>query len=299
MRLLKEIVVNPGRVARRWPAAQKAYKTVSNIVMRRRRQRLRMLGAGLPVPRSDLAVSRQTGLRVVPPGTLPSAAQLTAQCQALLQRRTIRVSRKVQLRSLLTPHEVAAIPEFMEFLLDPVLLGVASEYLGELPIIGAVELWCSQPVPAQYSNSQLYHLDLDDVQQLKVFLFVSDVALNCGPLTVLPADVSARVSRAIGYRPSAGHLRLADDQVHPLLLPGEEMVLTGPRGTMVFVDTSRALHFGSRVTGRERYVVMVQYLGLTNYMHNPFFGSNSWPFAFAAKPHHTAMQRAVLGHVRV
>ena len=66
----------------------------------------------------------------------------------------------------------------------------------------------------------------------------------------------------------------------------------GPSGTIVFVDTSRLLHFGSRVSSRDRYVVMVQYLALTNFMHNPFYSFEAWPYAHLAQPHFTPAQRA-------
>ena len=294
-RVLRELVVNPGRAARRRPATQKAYKAFSNAVTARRRRLLWDLTGSLPRPGGDRAVPRDTGLRVIAPGTFPSAAALVARCQTLLGHAERRATRKAQLISLLTPGEIGQIPEFVKFCLDPDIVGIASAYLNELPIVGAVELWYSRPIGGDYVNSQLYHVDLDDVQQLKVFLFVSDVDLESGPLTVLPAHVSARVSAALGYRPASGRVRIGDTQIRPLLSPGEEVVLTGPKGTLAFVDTSRTLHFGSRVSSRERYVVMVQYLGLTNYVRNPFYAFEPWPFAHVAEPRHSRLQRAVLG----
>ena len=294
-RVIKELVVNPGRAARRWPAAQKAYKAISDAVTVARRRRLRDLASRLPRPGLDLVVPRDTGLRVVTPGAFPSAARLVARCRTLLDSQERRAAKKAQLVSLMTPREIGQLPEFVDFCLDPSILGIASAYLGELPILGAVEFWYSRPIEGDYTNSQLYHADLDDVQQLKVFLFVSDVDLESGPLTVLPANVSARVSTAVGYRPASGRVRIDDAQIRPLLSPGEEIVLTGPSETIAFVDTSRALHFGSRVSSRDRYVVMVQYLGLTNYMRNPFYSFEPWPFAHLAQPGHSELQRAVLG----
>ena len=74
---------------------------------------------------------------------------------------------------------------------------------------------------------------------------------------------------------------------------------TGPAGTVVFIDTSRVLHFGSRVATRDRYVVMVQYLALTNFMYNPFYSFKAWPYAHLARPGMSAAQRAVLGEAVV
>jgi hypothetical protein len=116
-----------------------------------------------------------------------------------------------------------------------------------------------------------------------------------GPLTVVSADASARVSRALQYRPTSGRVRITDEQIRPLLANGEERALTGPRGTIVLVDTSRVLHYGSRVMTRDRYVVVLQYLTPTNYMRSPFAGAEPWPYAHFSSGRASSLERAVLG----
>jgi hypothetical protein len=294
-RLSRELIVNPGRVARRHPRMQTVYKQASDLFTARRRQRLRRLAATLPAPAAALRVADEAGFRVLSPGVLDSAVPLVARCQRLIGQMPERSAKKAQLHSLIGPAEVGQYPEFLDFCLDLRVLGTAAAYLGELPMLASVEFWHSTPTGQELANSQLYHVDLDDVRQFKVFLFVADVDEESGPLTVLRADVSQRLGRQLGYRPRSGHVRILDADIHPLLAPSDAQVLTGPSGTVVFVDTSRVLHFGSRVARRDRYVVMIQFLTSTNFMRNPFHTFEPWPYAHLARPSFGAVQRAVLG----
>jgi hypothetical protein len=297
--VLGELVVNPGRVARRYHGALGLYKAFSNTVTSPRRNRLRRLAATLPSPTSALRVTEDDGLKVIAPGRFASADPLIARCRGLVGQAGQRPSKKAQLDSLVGVDQVRQFPEFLDFCLDSTLLGVAADYLHELPILASVEFWHSRATTEQFQNSQLYHSDLDDVRQFKIFLFVSDVDDASGPLTAVPAGRSDELRRVLRYRPRSGHVRIEDERIRPLLRPGDERVLTGPAGTVVFIDTSRVLHFGSRVATRDRYVVMVQYLALTNFMYNPFYSFKAWPYAHLARPGMTAAQRAVLGEAVV
>ena len=297
--ILGELVVNPGRVARRYHSALGLYKAFSNTVTSSRRQRLRRLAKMLPSPTAELRVHEDDGFKVIAPGPFASAEPLLARCRGLVGQAGQRPSKKAQLDSLVGVDHIQQFPEFLDFCLDPTLLGVAADYLHELPILASVEFWHSRATAEQYQNSQLYHSDLDDVRQFKIFLFVSDVDEQSGPLTVVAAGRSEEIGRALRYRPRSGHVRIEDERIRPLLSPGDERVLTGPPGTVVFIDTSRVLHFGSRVATRDRYVVMVQYLALTNFMYNPFYSFKAWPYAHLARPGMSAAQRAVLGEAVV
>jgi hypothetical protein len=297
--ILGELVVNPGRVARRYHGALGLYKAFSNTVTSSRRQRLRRLTTMLPSPTNELRVTEDEGFKVLAPGRFASADPLIARCRGVVGQAGQRPSKKAQLDSLVGVDQVQHFPEFLDFCLDPTLLGIAADYLHELPILASVEFWHSRATADQFQNSQLYHSDLDDIRQFKIFLFVSDVDEAAGPLTVVPAGRSEQLRRALRYRPRSGHVRIEDEQIRPLLEPGDEHSLTGPAGTVVFIDTSRVLHFGSRVATRDRYVVMVQYLALTNFMYNPFYSFKAWPYAHLARPGMSAAQRAVLGEAVV
>src|SRR5687767_12038988 len=75
-RLMKELVVNPGRVARRHGSTLAAYKRLSNALTAGRRRRLRALASTLPEPSAALRLPENVGVKVLPPGTLASAGPL-------------------------------------------------------------------------------------------------------------------------------------------------------------------------------------------------------------------------------
>jgi hypothetical protein len=116
----------------------------------------------------------------------------------------------------------------------------------------------------QENSSQYPHLDPEDFQQVKIFLYVNDVDEDSGPFQVLRSDASDRVQERYAYRFG----RLSDEQLFAVARPDELIVCTGPKGTANFADTSRGFHFGSRLSKKQRKLIMYQYV-------TPF--AASWP----------------------
>ena len=73
------------------------------------------------------------------------------------------------------------------------------------------------------------------------------------------------------------------------------MALSGPAGTVDFVDTSRCFHFGSRVDadGRPRRIAVFQYL--TPYSFKFADHRNQAGFRHLATAGSTPLERLVLG----
>jgi hypothetical protein len=114
-----------------------------------------------------------------------------------------------------------------------------------------------------------------------------------GPLTVLPADDSQRVRRALGY---LYRQRLTDAQVASVVGTGRERPILGPAGTTVLVDTSRCFHYGSRVGpgAIPRLVTMIQYQTPYSFML-PAGAQTSLPFRRLIRSGMPALERLVLG----
>jgi hypothetical protein len=149
---------------------------------------------------------------------------------------------------------------FLQFALRHEIVASAADYLGLVPIIQFANVYHSSHAADELAKSQLYHCDSDEVTQVKIFIFCEDVTPESGPLTVVPANLSQRVRDHVRYKYKK---RLSDEQVREAL--GDDLVevpITGPAGTVVFVDTSRCLHYGSRIStvGVRRLVVMLQYV---------------------------------------
>lgn len=145
------------------------------------------------------------------------------------------------------------------------VVSTAARYLGQVPVLAAVTVLRSPFVAGAPTGSQLFHSDWEDVTQVKVFVHCTDVTPGHGPLTAVRADASADVRRVLRYRYGGSGFRRRDDEVLPLVGPGDVSAFKGPPGTSVFVDTSRCLHFGSRVEEGvgDRLVLQLQYLRST------------------------------------
>ena len=184
---------------------------------------------------------------------------------------------------------------FLQFGLRPEVVASAADYLGLVPILQFANVYHSSQAGEELAKSQLYHCDSDEVTQVKIFVFCEDVTNESGPLTVVPADLSQRVRDHTAYKYKK---RLTDDQVREALGPDlVEVSITGPAGTVVFVDTSRCLHYGSRITaaGVRRLVVMLQYVTPLAFILPEDDFRSSASFRHLARPGHDDVTALLLG----
>ena len=174
--------------------------------------------------------------------------------------------KKEYLSEILNDADLRRYPEFVEFCLSPDVVRAVSRYLGTVPVLRRVGLQLSTPADVN-ADSRLYHLDPEDFRQVKIFINVFDVTPSEGPFTFLPGHVSdavldgiARSERAAGIRRDQFR-RWNDEELEPYARPSDRVELLGPAGTGAFVDTSRCMHFGSRIApGSMRLVFYVQYM---------------------------------------
>jgi hypothetical protein len=295
MHRIRLAVRYPGTLVLQRKHGRSIYKAVCRAVFAPRLRRLNAFARSLPA--ADVTVPARDGYLVVEPATgrriFPSLDALVARCQRIVAERPYEAAfdkGKGQLHNLIDVRDLEKFPEFLDFALDPRVLAVVADYLGALPVLRMVELWRSVVVNRAPGNSQLYHNDHEDLRQMKVFVYVSDVDEASGPLTVVGAAESQEIRDRLGYVCKG---KIPDARIRPLLRSDVERTLTGPRGTIAFVDTSQVLHFGSRVQSTPRYVVQIQYVSPTCFYVNPFDASALYPYRGVA--HATAgAQTAVL-----
>jgi hypothetical protein len=139
--------------------------------------------------------------------------------------------------------------------LDPNLVIPITGYFGCLPILFGFDINRARSKEILNWSSHMYHLDPEDIKQIKVFIYLTDVDENSGPFTALPADKSKVVTEKLNYKIG----RLSDKEVSKIVGEGEEKVCLGEQGTTVFCDTNSCLHYGGRIKERERYVMTIYY----------------------------------------
>jgi hypothetical protein len=237
------------------------------FVARRLVARSELRGAVL-APRID----RRSGYAVCAPGTFRGMDRVLDACRAVvgaLRPHLDAIHDALPGKSRLTVdlfHDElhARDPVFVDCMLADEVLLPAVDYFRTVPFLSRVGMPHSIHVPyAAPSYHQRFHVDNDDFSHLKLFVNVYDVELGDGPLSFLPADVSARVLR--GLRRDGVEVGMftsfSDAEVFRHCDPADVVRLTGPAGSASYVDLSRCLHFGSRVeSGRERVMLAAAFL---------------------------------------
>ena len=161
---------------------------------------------------------------------------------------------------LLTP-QLSLDDPFIRLAMDPRILIPVNRYLGMRSLLRAVELWWDRPTNSPAKETQLWHRDGDDLMNVKVFLYFTDVDLETGPFCFLPRTHPRGPRRSVAPERDAQG-RTTDEQMARLLPPSEWRVCTAPAGTMIFCDTC-GYHKGLKPTRNERLMLMMQYTSAT------------------------------------
>lgn len=173
------------------------------------------------------------------------------------------------IRDILRQEDLPRFPSFLNFVLSSDVLTTVSNYLGFVPRLSHtvppgvrfVESSIDgQEQPGIYQHSQLHHLDLHDNPLVYVIVLLRDVTPQSGPFTFLSASTSARAVKALGYMKRNRKYRVPDEVIYSVVSREEEKVMTYPRGTVLFLDTSRCFHFGSRDATIPRYQMMYTFV---------------------------------------
>jgi hypothetical protein len=115
-----------------------------------------------------------------------------------------------------------------------------------------LELWRNVPTDEPPKLSQLWHRDWDDLVNLKLFVYLSDVSEESGPFTF------ARETQPGGRRALELATRLTDEEMERHVPRERWAICTGPPGTVVLADTC-GYHKGGKPTTGDRLLWTAQY----------------------------------------
>jgi hypothetical protein len=139
--------------------------------------------------------------------------------------------------------------------LDPGALAVANAYLGMHSMLRAVQVWLTEPTPGPAVETQLWHRDGDDVMNVKLFVYFTQVGGGSGPFTYAPKTHPVGSTRQL---PEHVNTRSTDDQMAAVVPKEHWRVCTGEPGTIVFADTC-GYHKQLKPETDERLLLMIQY----------------------------------------
>lgn len=255
----------------------------------------RRLAAKLPQPRVIAPISPAVGASF---STGPAVQALTAEAvQAArdyvdsidLQR---AIAENPGQKSYLIPlAKQRPLPEdspMYKLALHPELVGTVANYFGYLPLLTYVNVWYSPAWPENepFVGSQRFHLDNEDMQQAKVFVYLHDVDDDHSPTMYLQKDRSMALCR----RHYSDMLK-DDIRIDEQLLERESLIHhNGPAGSVVMLDTSGCLHAGGRCR-KERRLLVFQYMTPCSHVRN--IGKNQ-SFEFLRDQAKGELDRALL-----
>ena len=226
----------------------------------RRRGARTLARGGLPYSIPD-----DTAYKRLPAGSLKGSARVLEICQEIYRRRLPELESmggRYGINLLASDREtwsrgsidLRSVPELLDFAMSDEILNVAAEYLGEVPILGEMQLYVTTRMAKNVGNN-FYHFDKPYSRQLKFWLAVDDVDAGNGPFTFIPAGPSRTVRQKVRY---VG--RMTDEEVYAAVPESKKIEFTGSAGNALWVDTCRCAHYGSRTRTRNRVMFELQFM---------------------------------------
>jgi hypothetical protein len=145
---------------------------------------------------------------------------------------------------------------------------VADHYFGQRSLPVGATLMLSSPRPPSPNTAEELHFD-GQIRRvggakgcLKVFVAAHEINVENGPLSFLDAQKSKRISQNYRYKKSRSKKRVTDAEAeHVLGAPLESTASKwiAPKGGLLWLDTDRCLHFGSRRVEKPRYLIQFEF----------------------------------------
>ncbi|MBI3543829.1 MAG: phytanoyl-CoA dioxygenase family protein [Deltaproteobacteria bacterium] len=144
---------------------------------------------------------------------------------------------------------------FTKFAMQPRILELARSYLGVTPQYFAQCLWMDIPTEADPVDTQKWHRDPDDFKCLKVFVQLSEVTPETGPFCYVPVEHSRKLYGQFGkFRRFDHRHRVSDEEMREYVPEKDWVTVTGPVGTVAFVDTASCFHRGLKPRSGRRFM---------------------------------------------
>jgi len=250
-------------------------------------------------------VRMEDGFAIDTTGSLPYLDELLEAADEVIAERagTAPVDDRYRafFRHLLEVGDLDRWPQLLDFVTSSQLIATVGDYLGFIPALSKTlptgvrvvesgkHLDALAHLPPR--DSQVFHIDPYDHPMVYVIVLARDCSPEAGPFTFLPASASERAARRLDYWSRGRPYRLSDEEVYSVVDESERVELTYPRGTVLFVDTSRCFHYGARDGEEPRFQIMY---GLTSACRCDFSESYMPQFDYTINPGDSRLRRLVL-----
>lgn len=144
---------------------------------------------------------------------------------------------------------------FRKIVFDPFLLKIAQHYLGPAATLHFVSAWWSTAQSSKQDLShaaQLFHIDLDIIKWVNIFIYLNDVDDQNGPHVYVRKSHKDKPASIFSDR------RIADDEILQFYEEEDIIKLTGIKGTTLIVDTE-GYHKGEPLISGERLILQIRF----------------------------------------
>jgi hypothetical protein len=170
---------------------------------------------------------------------------------------------KATFLSKLTTGSFALDDPFARLALHPNALAIANAYLGLRGTLRYLDVWLTRPTAGPAIQTQLWHRDADDLINVKMFVYFSEVTVGAGPLCYAPGTHPRGSRRRLPERDEQH--RSTDEQLARVVSEPEWVYCEGAPGTVVFADTC-GYHKQVKPTTDERLLLVSQYVSGTPFV---------------------------------
>jgi hypothetical protein len=148
---------------------------------------------------------------------------------------------------------------------SPEIYSAIAKYMGCEPVLWNITYMDSPSLnPAKaitldrLSGSQLWHLDGEDLKNIKIWIPMQPISLSDGPTYFLPKNLSLKVRRALRWPPGK---KMDDRRFYTIANQHDVIPFVTDGQKCLMLDTDNCFHMGSRVTGTQgRRVLLIHYV---------------------------------------
>jgi len=154
---------------------------------------------------------------------------------------------------------------------DPFFLEIAKNYLGTNPIFIQSNYWIteyknSHNQQVDKSPTHCFHQDYDDINFLKIFIYLTDVTEKSGPHRYIKSSLK-NIKTPVDYKPSD---RLTNKFINENY-KNDIVYITGSKGTII-VENTHGFHSGTELQEGKRNILQLEYgiskLAFTNHRYS-------------------------------
>lgn len=147
-------------------------------------------------------------------------------------------------------NDLVKIKEILEIANNTNVLQAVKSFLGATPTISNINMWWSLSEKEAAEEAQLFHRDVDDFKFCKLFIYMTDVAMENGPHVYVEGSSRSEKLRKIR--------RYDDKEIKAAFGDNAIKYFTAPKGSAFMVDTY-GFHKGLLPQKGKRLLLQVQY----------------------------------------